>query len=213
MISRTGSSERTKGELAEGPSTANQASKGIGLLAVGLSIVLGLIVGFLTHEFVVGLVFAVVAFAVVVFGAGSRRRTISEKCSPREAQVPGETLQQESNLTGDAAKTAEHQTAPEVFAVRTEPEEPEAEPAKCEENTGLSMEESTLIRIGYPNLCGRCGQPLRDGVKFCEKCGVRVGEHTTESAPSTAKERLCGNCGCSLTVNSKACKWCGAALK
>ena len=62
-------------------------------------------------------------------------------------------------------------------------------------------------------LCARCGQALRDGVKFCEKCGAKVREYAPESAVSTEKERLCGNCGCAVTGNSNTCKWCGADVK
>jgi hypothetical protein len=208
-MSRTEASGRIKGELAEGPSPADQSKRVIGVLAVGVSIILGLIVGFLTHEFVVALVFAVVAFAVVVLGAGSRGTTTSEKRSPKEAEVTGETPQQQSDLRDDDTNYTKRQTTPEVFAVRTEPEEPEEALAECEVNTALSREGSTPTMMGYPTLCGRCGQPLRDGVKFCEKCGAKVGGYAPESEASTDEGRLCSNCGCSVTGNRKTCEWCG----
>jgi hypothetical protein len=208
-MSRTEASGRIKGELAEGPSPADQSKRVIGVLAVGVSIILGLIVGFLTHEFVVALVFAVVAFAVVALRAGSRGTMITEKCSPKEAEVTGETPEQQSNLRDDDTNPTERQTTPEVSAVRTEPEEPEEALAECEVNTALSREGSTPTMMGYPTLCGRCGQPLRDGVKFCQKCGAKVGGYAPESEASTEKGRLCSNCGCAVTGSSKTCEWCG----
>jgi len=77
----------------------------------------------------------------------------------------------------------------------------------------LSGAKSTLTTRERIMSCTRCGQALRDGVKFCEKCGANVREYALESAASTEKERLCGNCGCDVTGNSKTCKWCGADLK
>lgn len=191
---------------------------GIGLLASGLSIVIGIIVAFLTHEFVVGLVcavvvFAVVVFAVVVFGGDSYGKTISEKPSRKEAQVRREIPQQQSNLRGDATKPTERQTAPEGVAIRKKPERPDEALAECDRKTILSGAKSTLTTRECIVLCARCGQALRDGVKFCEKCGAKVREYAPESAASTEKERLCGNCGCAVTGNSNTCKWCGADVK
>jgi len=54
---------------------------------------------------------------------------------------------------------------------------------------------------------------LRDGVRFCEKCGVKVGRYSPKSAAGTVKIRLCGNCGSAVTSISKTCKWCGADVK
>ena len=54
---------------------------------------------------------------------------------------------------------------------------------------------------------------MRDGARFCDKCGAKVGEHAPESAAGTVKVRLCGNCGSAVTSNSKICKWCGTDLK
>ena len=62
-------------------------------------------------------------------------------------------------------------------------------------------------------LCTRCGAALRDGVRFCEKCGVKVGRYSPKSAAGTVKIRLCGNCGSAVTSISKTCKWCGADVK
>lgn len=69
--------------------------------------------------------------------------------------------------------------------------------------------------------CGKCGQALREGVRFCEKCGARVAEPPpAPSAPPTppaaagpVKVRLCGNCGSSVISTARTCKWCGASLK
>jgi hypothetical protein len=185
----------------------------IGLLASGLSIVIGVIAGFLTHEFVVGLACAVVVFIAVVFGGDWYWKTISEKRSRKEAQVRREISQQQSNLRGDATKPTERQTTPEGVAVRKEPEKPDEALAKCETKTILSGAKSTLTTRECIMLCTQCGQALRDGVKFCEKCGAKVREYAPESAASTEKEKLCGNCGCAVTSNSETCKWCGADLK
>ena len=89
----------------------------------------------------------------------------------------------------------------------------QAEVDSLDSSVVLSEPNSTQISRRFIMLCAKCGQPLRDGVKFCEKCGARVREGAAESAARTEKERLCGNCGCSVTTNSKTCKWCGAELK
>ncbi len=168
----------------------------IGLLASGLSIVIGIIVAFLTHEFVVGLVCAVVVFAVVVFGGDSYGKTISEKPSRKEAQVRREIPQQQSNLRGDATKPTERQTAPEGVAIRKKPERPDEALAECDRKTILFGAKSTLTTRECIVLCARCGQALRDGVKFCEKCGAKVREYAPESVGGTVRVRLCDNCGC-----------------
>ena len=62
-------------------------------------------------------------------------------------------------------------------------------------------------------VCSKCGQALREGVRFCEKCGARVAGSSPEPAAGPVKVRLCSNCGSSITSNSKSCKWCGAAVK
>ena len=190
----------------------------IGLLASSLSIVIGVIVVFLTHEFVVGLVCAVVVFAVVVFAAvvfvgESHGKTISEKPSRNEAQVRRDIPQQQSNLRGDATKPTERQTAPDGVAVRKEPGKPNEALAECDRKTMPSGEECTLTTRGSMTFCARCGGALRDGVRFCEKCGAKVRDYALESAASGKKERLCGNCGCAVTGSSKTCKWCGANLQ
>lgn len=190
----------------------------IGLLASSLSIVIGVIVAFLTHEFVVGLLCAVVVYAVLLFAAEvfvgeSHGKTISEKPSRNEAQVRRDIPQQQSNLRGDATEPTERQTAPDGVAVRKEPEKPNEALAECDRKTMPSGAQSMLTTRGSIMFCARCGQALRDGVNFCEKCGAKVREYTPESAANTEKERLCGDCGCDVTGNSKTCQWCGADLK
>jgi len=77
----------------------------------------------------------------------------------------------------------------------------------------LSRAESTLTTGGRLRFCTGCGQALRDGVRFCEKCGAKVWGRASESEASSEKERLCGNCGCATAGNSKTCRWCEADLK
>jgi hypothetical protein len=77
----------------------------------------------------------------------------------------------------------------------------------------LSEVKSALIKRWCIVLCARCGQPLRDGVKFCEKCGAKVANRAPESVAYPVKVRMCDNCGCSVTSKSKTCEWCGADLK
>jgi len=181
------------------------------LLASGLSMVVGVIAGFLTHP-IIGFSCAVTVFVVVVCGAGSYR-TISEKFFRKETQVRREIRQQQSNVRGDTARPTERQAAPEGVAVRKEPEKRHEALAESERNSVLSGAKSTPTTRESTMLCARCGQALRDGVRFCEKCGAKVGEHAPESAPRTTRVRLCGNCGCAVASNSKTCKWCGAELK
>jgi hypothetical protein len=213
MTSPMEPSKRIKSEFAESPSTADRAERVIGLLAVGISIVLGVILGFVTHELILGVACTIVVFAVIAFGSGRDAKGITQDPPPKETHIRRETPEQQSDFRGDATNPTERQTAPEGVAVRKEPKKPAEALAECERNTILSRAQSMLTTRGGIMFCARCGQALRDGVNFCEKCGAKVRENTLEAAANTEKERLCGNCGCDVTGNPKTCQWCGADLK
>jgi tetratricopeptide (TPR) repeat protein len=112
----------------------------IGLLALGLSIAVGLIAGFLTRESFFGAYCAVVVYAVVVFGGGWYARTIEEKSSRKKAQVRKEGPEQQSNLRDDTTKSVEPQIARGADAVQRAPERIDEALAKYEEATRLQPE-------------------------------------------------------------------------
>jgi len=87
--------KRIKSELAESPFTADQVEKVIGPLAVGLSIALGIIVGFVTQEFVIGVLCGVAVFAAIVFGGDWYAKIIREKFR-RKAQIRRKRLEQQA---------------------------------------------------------------------------------------------------------------------
>jgi hypothetical protein len=102
----------------------------IELLASGLSIVVGIVVGFLTHELVAGagsavLFLGIVVFGIVSFASYGPAETTIEKPSQGEKQVRTEGPEQPSNLRGDAAEPTERQTAEEGVAVRRAPKKPD----------------------------------------------------------------------------------------
>jgi len=48
--------------------------------------------------------------------------------------------------------------------------------------------------------CPSCGQSLRAGAKFCERCGASVAAAT------------CAKCGATLTPGAKFCAGCGTKV-
>ena len=51
-----------------------------------------------------------------------------------------------------------------------------------------------------PAVCPACGEPVRAGAKFCDKCGALV-------------TRLCAGCGAELRPGAKFCDHCGRAVE
>ncbi len=51
--------------------------------------------------------------------------------------------------------------------------------------------------------CSKCGAPLREGVKFCTKCGAKVGAE---------RDAFCGECGAKLAADDAFCPECGAPV-
>jgi predicted amidophosphoribosyltransferase len=49
--------------------------------------------------------------------------------------------------------------------------------------------------------CGKCGAPLREGAKFCSKCGAKVEEAL-----------FCDRCGAKLKAGDAFCDQCGAPV-
>ena len=54
------------------------------------------------------------------------------------------------------------------------------------------------------NICPKCAAPQREGAKFCNMCGERLG------APQAP--RFCDECGAKLTPGVKFCDECGATI-
>ena len=70
--------------------------------------------------------------------------------------------------------------------------------------------------------CVKCGNMLRDGAKFCAKCGSRQDEGRSTAAaadelthrqPVATDPQSCPKCGKTLLAGSQSCWACGAPLK
>ena len=60
--------------------------------------------------------------------------------------------------------------------------------------------------------CKVCGNELKDGAKFCVKCGTKV-EVKQDKVPSGEKnEHKCSVCGKELKPGAKFCSKCGAKV-
>ncbi|MDR2596774.1 MAG: zinc-ribbon domain-containing protein [Treponema sp.] len=57
--------------------------------------------------------------------------------------------------------------------------------------------------------CLQCGNELKDGAKFCAKCGCAVPTETAQTVPI---EKRCASCGTVLKDGVKFCPKCGCAV-
>jgi uncharacterized membrane protein YvbJ len=48
-------------------------------------------------------------------------------------------------------------------------------------------------------VCPKCGEPLKEGAKFCHKCGAKIGA------------KVCKSCGKDIPEDAKFCPFCGKA--
>lgn len=58
-------------------------------------------------------------------------------------------------------------------------------------------------------LCQKCGNELKEGAKFCSKCGSKYEPQIEQSSESDMKKHLCKKCGKELIDNEKFCSACG----
>ena len=132
----------------------------VGLLAVGLSVPLGFIVGYVTREHIVGVAFGVVVFALIVFvGSRSPKKAYRE---PSGKEKRGEQIpERQSDLGGHATRTIGPQTARTVRA-RKEPEKPEEASVGRETTTELQPDKSEACYAKGEALCDlrRYGEAL-----------------------------------------------------
>ncbi len=59
--------------------------------------------------------------------------------------------------------------------------------------------------------CPSCKNPLKDGAKFCGKCGTKIEQATKPEI--VVQENVCINCGNPLKVGAKFCGKCGSQQK
>ena len=57
--------------------------------------------------------------------------------------------------------------------------------------------------------CKKCGNEVKDGAKFCGKCGWAVPAATAQAA---SVEKRCASCGTALKDGVKFCPKCGGAV-
>jgi len=57
--------------------------------------------------------------------------------------------------------------------------------------------------------CPKCGNEIKDGAKFCAKCGWAVPAATAQAA---SVEKRCASCGTVLKDGVKFCPKCGGAV-
>lgn len=62
--------------------------------------------------------------------------------------------------------------------------------------------------------CPKCGNELKEGQKFCTKCGTPVSKsvQVKERAPQTPSLSVCPKCGSPLKENQKFCTKCGTPV-
>ena len=62
--------------------------------------------------------------------------------------------------------------------------------------------------------CPKCGNELKEGQKFCTKCGTPVSKsvQVKGSAPQTPSLSVCPKCGSPLKENQKFCTKCGTPV-
>ena len=63
-------------------------------------------------------------------------------------------------------------------------------------------------------LCPNCGSPVREGSKFCPKCGASLEVAQAAPVPPPSKEmNLCSHCGKELEPDTLFCPYCGQEVK
>lgn len=160
MMSRMESSNEIKSELTESTSPADKEGAVIVLLALGLSIALGFMVGFVTQQSLTGVVCGLAVFAAAVLGGERYAVRIAEKLHRKEAKVSIRRPEQQSNPRGDAATSIEPQTARGGVGVQRAPKRPDKALLEYEGTTTLQPEE--------PEACYGKGIALFDLRRFDE---------------------------------------------
>ena len=63
-------------------------------------------------------------------------------------------------------------------------------------------------------ICPSCKKEIRDGLKFCNKCGAKIesAEPVSEKTESESKV-ICPNCGKELKPGQKFCNGCGTKIE
>jgi hypothetical protein len=75
-----------------------------------------------------------------------------------------------------------------------------ASPIAVAAGTAASTEEAPFGR------CGNCSAPLKEGAKFCMKCGTKV-------PPKAPEFIFCPECGTKLDGTAAFCTECGAMIQ
>ena len=83
-------------------------------------------------------------------------------------------------------------------------------------NLALLTENEVKSKIIYINMakCSKCGSELKEGQKFCMKCGTPA----TANSPVAVKRQpieaaVCANCGNPLKPGQKFCMKCGTPVR
>lgn len=90
----------------------------------------------------------------------------------------------------------------ESVAPIVEPIQP-SEPQKTEETNGFVIK----------GVCKNCGADLKEGARFCIKCGAKTEETVNTQAQNTEPQKKhCANCGKQLSDTARFCTGCGAKI-
>ena len=87
-----------------------------------------------------------------------------------------------------------------------------------EEIKNINLEINIILekikKVDSGLLCPNCGAELKDGMKFCYNCGIKLFEELEEpeNEPEEITNRICPNCGSELIDGAMFCGECGTKI-
>jgi ribosomal protein L40E len=157
----------------------------------------------------------------------AREKAAREAEEARKAQEAQEKAAREAE-EARKAQEAQEKSAREAEEAKKaqearEKEERDAEEARKvqEAQEKAASEAETIKPSPQVSLCPKCGNELRPGAGFCNKCGTHINQSKRaeakeniekESAKSSQQSLYCPKCGHSLRPSAGFCDKCGARI-